>query len=106
VDATRGHGNAPGGFCQHPYFFPCRCLPLLMINRQDIIPFPCKNDVAQSSPMPSHAERLRDLSRVQGSRTLSAIHPLTMQRSFALGQPDKESIGFLRLITTLLRTTP
>jgi hypothetical protein len=75
-----------------------------MINRKDIIPFTCNNDLAKSSPMQSHSELLRDISRVQGERKLRDIHPLTMKLSFELCQHENEYIGFFRMITTLLRT--
>lgn len=104
LEAPRWHVNAPWGFFQQPDCFPCRCIPCLLINRQDIMPLPCKNDVAQSSPMPSHSERLRDLSRVQGERQRSASNPLTMQLRVAWCQQANESIGFFRMLTTLLRT--
>ncbi len=75
-----------------------------MINRKDIIPFTCNNDLAQSSPMQSHSELLRDIARVQGERKLREINPLTMKLSFELCQHANEYIGFFRMITTLLRT--
>ncbi len=90
LDATRWHVNAPCGFFQHQDFFPCRCIPFLMINRKDIIPFTCNNDLAQSSPMQSHSELLRDIARVQGERKLREINPLTMKLSFELCQHANE----------------
>src|SRR5215470_1751919 len=103
-EATRWHGKAPCGLFQPYDFFPCRCIPVLTVNRKDIVAFACHDDVDTSQLMQPCSECLRDIGRVHGQWKLSDINPFTKKCSFELCQHVYEQLGFGCMITPLFWT--
>ena len=100
-DATRWHVNAPWGFFSHQDCFPCRRIPLLRVNRQDIVAFACHDAIDTSQLMQPGSECLRDIGRVHGQWKLREVNPCTKQCRFALCQHAYEYIGLGWMIPTL-----
>src|SRR6266446_221977 len=83
-DATRWHVNAPCGLFSQQDFFPCRRIPFLSVNRQDIVAFACHDEVDTSQLRQPCSAFLRDIGRVHGQWKLREVHPCTKKCSFEL----------------------
>jgi hypothetical protein len=103
-EAPRWHVNAPGGLFHPQDLLPCRRIPLLRVNRQDLVAFARNHDVATSPPMEPFPQFLRDIGRVHSPWPRRAINPFTKQGRFELGQHAYEQLGFGCMITPLLCT--
>jgi hypothetical protein len=103
-EATRWHVNAPGGLFHPQDFLPCRRIPLLRVNRQDLVAFARNHDVDTSPPREPFPQFVRDIGRVHSPWQLRAINPFTKQCRLELGQHAYEQLGFGCMITTLLCT--
>src|SRR4029453_5796229 len=75
-EAKGGEVNGPGGLFHPQDFFPCRRIPLLRVNRQDLVAFARNHDVDTSPPREPFPQFVRHIGRVHSPWQLRDIKSL------------------------------
>jgi len=84
-------------------FFPLRGLLFFACNGKDVVAFARKDDFGKPSPMEPFSQRLRDKPSVHSQGNLGDINTFTITCSFQTGEHEHAYVGFVGIVTPLLR---